>query len=440
MRSARWLSALILSFSFMSGIVLAQSPRTLSDLSPKAGAKFHAALRAQSRSVQVPAAWPQIAKLTTTQFAEYFAGSVAIDGDTLAVGAPYSFPGAVFVFTKPASGWRNMNQVAVLTASDGQTGLGCAVAISGDTIVAGATTPEYDGCALGGPNAGGVFVFVKPPGGWTNMTETARLIATDPRAGENNLGWSVGISGNTVVAGAPGTSSGGQGSVYVFVEPASGWHNMSQTAKLTATDTLPGALLGYGVAVAGNTISATALGGSKAYVYVEPPTGWENATQTAELTASNGLPGDAFGFAAAASGNTIVVGAPYASAGAGAAYIFVAPPNGWMNMTETAELTAAGGHVGYSVAIEPQGLVAGAAYYTNGINDREGAAFVFLKPKSGWKSTSNYQALLTGSDARIVTFFGTSVGISGDKIVAGAPWAVLGSGRQGAAYLYQYVP
>jgi len=448
MRSSRWLLALIFSAFLFITTAVAQSPRTLSDLPTEAQARIRAAIRglrstAQSEAARATTTWPQIAELTSANvFEEYVAGSVAINGDTIAVGAPWGLDGAVLVFTKPASGWKNMIQVALLTASDGQTnpGLGCSVAISGDTIVAGATTPDYTGCHLQAPTAGAAYVFVKPPSGWTNMTETAKLIASDSITSEANLGWSVGISGDTVVAGAPGTLSGDEGSAYVFVKPGSGWRNMSPTAKLTASDAMPGDGLGYGVAIMGNTIVASALGALKAYVYVEPSTGWENATQTAELSASNGLSGDAFGFATAASGNTIAVGAPFVNAGAGAAYIFVEPPNGWLNTTETAELTGGGGNMGWSVAIGPQALVTGAANYTNGINDREGAAFVFLKPSGGWKSTSNYQARLTGSDARIVSFFGTSVAISGDMIVAGAPWTVLGAAHEGAAYIYEYLP
>ena len=69
--------------------------------------------------------------------------------------------------------------------------------------------------------------------------------------------------------------------------------------------------------------------------------------QLAELTASDGTSNDQFGFSAAVSGTTVVVGAPYASVGnnqaQGAAYIFVKPESGWENMTQVAKLTASDG-------------------------------------------------------------------------------------------------
>jgi FG-GAP repeat len=126
------------------------------------------------------------------------AGSaVAVSGDTVAVGAQgqNSSHGAVYVFVKRASGWANVTQTAELTAP-GSTDLGDAVAIDGNTIVAGAVQPD---CLNG---AGVLDVFTKPAGGWVNATPAATLTdgATD------DLGDSVAIAGPTIVAGAPGRS------------------------------------------------------------------------------------------------------------------------------------------------------------------------------------------------------------------------------------------
>ena len=76
----------------------------------------------------------------------HFGGSVSISGNTVVVGAPYRhgrrqpMQGAAYVFTEPASGWANMTQTAKLTASDGAAGdrFGCSVSISGNTVVVGA--------------------------------------------------------------------------------------------------------------------------------------------------------------------------------------------------------------------------------------------------------------------------------------------------------------
>jgi thiosulfate/3-mercaptopyruvate sulfurtransferase len=80
-------------------------------------------------------------------------------------------------------------------------------------------------------------VFERPASGWANATQEAILTASDGAAGDGMS--SVGISGDTIVAGAFGHDVGAnrdQGAVYVFSKPAGGWHDMNQTAELTASD------------------------------------------------------------------------------------------------------------------------------------------------------------------------------------------------------------
>ena len=93
-------------------------------------------------------------------------------------------------------------QQAKLTASDFVDGdeFGFSVAVSGSTIVVG--SPLAAGVLPGHYHDGAVYVFVKPAGGWANGTQTAKLTGSD--AGSiDELGVSVAISGDTIVAGAP---------------------------------------------------------------------------------------------------------------------------------------------------------------------------------------------------------------------------------------------
>ena len=108
-------------------------------------------------------------------------------------------PGSAYVFVKPGGGWANATQTAKLTASDATDAdfFGGSVAISGDTIAVGAYGDDIGAAE----DAGSVYVFVKPAGPWMNATQTARLTASDG-AGADALGISVAISGNTIVAGA----------------------------------------------------------------------------------------------------------------------------------------------------------------------------------------------------------------------------------------------
>lgn len=188
----------------------------------------------------------------------------------------------------------------------------------------------------------------------------------------------LGISGNTVVAATPNATIGSnkyQGAVYVFVKPRSGWADMTQTAKLTASDGAYSDALGSSVAISGNTVIAGApnvtVGSNQyqgaAYVFVKPASGWADTTQTAKLLASDGAFHDQFGQAVSISGNTAVIGALYASIGShryqGAAYVFVKPKQGWKNGTQTAKLTASDGMaydaLATSVAISGATVAAG---------------------------------------------------------------------------------
>ena len=154
-----------------------------------------------------------------------FGKRVAISGDTIVVGASDDEiggdfgRGSAYVFVKPAGGWatgHRRRSSPPPTGSDSDF-FGGSVAISGDTIVVGA----YGDDIAGTTSAARRTSSSSPPGRWVNTTQTAKLTASDG-AGGDSLGISVGISGNTVIVGAfqdqiATTSS--QGSAYVYVKP-----------------------------------------------------------------------------------------------------------------------------------------------------------------------------------------------------------------------------
>jgi hypothetical protein len=298
----------------------------------------------------------QLAQLTASDggYNELFGNSIAIDGNTVAIGAEGAtldgnmFEGAVYVFVKPASGWANMTQVAKLTASDSFYGsfFGASVSISGNTILA--TAPSYFGHAA--------YVFVQPAGGWTDMTETAEL--TDGTF-DDDFGCSSAISGDVIVVGAR-TTNGQTGSAYIFLKPAGGWGTTSEyAAQLSASDGIGGDLFGSSVATDGKTIIASSPywnnGQGKAYLFVRPAKGWATTSNfDAKLTASDGTPSNFFGDGLSVRGGTVAIGAPSGggSSAQGAAYLYIKPAQGWTTMTETAELTVPdrqGGALGGSV-------------------------------------------------------------------------------------------
>ena len=249
--------------------------------------------------------------------------------------------GAAYVFTEPSNGWATTTQTATLTESNGAAFdlFGSSVSISGNTVAVGAV-----GNASKDVKQGSAYVFVEPSGGWASVSQpinqTAKLTASDGAVG-NCFGMSVSISGNTLAVGAPTATVNGiadQGAAYVFTEPSGGWAgNMTQTAKLTASDGAATNQFGISVSISGNTVVAGAefatVNGNgnqgAAYVFTEPASGWANMTQTAKLTASDGTAYDCFGSGVSISGNTVVVGALEKTVGGnqyqGAAYVFAIP-------------------------------------------------------------------------------------------------------------------
>jgi hypothetical protein len=377
----------------------------------------------------------ELAQLTASKghSGDEFGISIAVCGHTIVVGASElnsSTIGAAYVFVEGTSGWLNMTQTAKLTASDGQSGavFGSSVACSGRTIVIGAphqTVGENQ-------SQGEAYVFVEPSGGWINATETARLTSPDGEA-DDNFGYSLTIAGKTIAVGAPQASGqvAWQGKAYIFEEPKGGWKSTSNTtAILTASNAQFDNGLGVSVSLSDNTLAVGAAGINSVtgavYVFVEPAEGWSTTSDfNAELTASDGQENSALGYSVSISGNTIAAGAYEANA----AYIFVEPQSGWANATETAKLTAppdvVGSYFGYSLTLSANKLVVGSA------NDPgQSAVFVYVEPATGWKTTSNYNTRLTSSDGY---GFGFSVAIGGGIVAAGSIGA---NSLQGTAYVF----
>ncbi|HET7046851.1 MAG TPA: Ig-like domain repeat protein [Solirubrobacteraceae bacterium] len=375
--------------------------------------------------------------------------SVTVSGNTIVAGAPRVNPdgnhplqGAVYVFVEPAGGWVSATEAAKLTASDGLSNdqLGTTVAISGDTIVAGAPDANIGN----NTDQGAVYVFVKPvTGGWQSGTETAKLAAFD--GGANDLlGTSLAISSDTVVAGAFNQTIGNnqaQGAAYVFVKPAGGWGNATPTqAKLTASDGVAGDDLAHSVAIAGDTVVASRIGNQvngrftgAEYVFIKPQGGWADEHETAKLTPPAGgrIFGGNTGQAVATSGDTVV------AEGDNAAYIFVKPAGGWSDAQPTATLTASSGssgdEFGFALAISGNTVVATAPFVAFGV----GAAYVFTEPPGGWTDMHETQTLTPTQGTFSAGEFGFSVGIDGGTIVLGAPFEDEGNtSQQGSAYVF----
>ncbi|MFO1541176.1 MAG: hypothetical protein ACKOTZ_12170, partial [Chloroflexota bacterium] len=397
--------------------------------------------------------------------------ATGVDGDELDTGADIS--GAAFVFVRSGGTWTRQ---AYLKASNTGAGdrFGIAVAIDGDTIVVGArsedssaTGVDGDGTDDSASSAGAVYVFARSGTTWSQQ---AYLKASDTDAGDS-FGEAVSVSGATVAVGAPGEdsastgvdgdaaddSAASAGAVYVFVRSGTTWSQQAyvkasnagtmdrfgEEALVVRGDTLVAGAAGEdsgATGVDGNAADESASGAGAAYVFVRSGTTW---SQQAYLKASNTGAGDSFGTSAALSGATVVIGAYQEDSGAsgvngnqaddsasasGAAYVFTRSGTSWSQQAYLkAGNTGADDLFGSSAALSGDILVVGAwgedggsgGVNGDGTDDPvqgAGAAYVFLRSGTTWTQQTYLKADAPQSEA----WFGTAVDISGDTVVVGA--------------------
>jgi hypothetical protein len=372
-----------------------------------------------------------------------FGYAVAVDGDTTLVGAYRSDAvatdqGAAYAFVMRDS--RHVEQQK-LTANDGAEYdyFGGAVALSGDTLVVGA---EGDNVGAN-QDQGSVYVFTRNSAPQPVWTLQQKITANDGAQGDA-FGCAVALSGDTLVVGADADDIGGnadQGSAYVFTRNGTVWTQRQKLAAI-AIDGLPNDYFGCSVAIGGDTVIVGAWGannsGGSTYVFTRNGANW---TQQAKLNANDSSAGDNFGYAVALSGETLAVGAFRDTIGAnsqqGSAYIFTRSGGVW---TQRAKLTASDGavedHFGYAVALNGDWLVVGAPSHAIGSNDRPGSAYVFARSGTAW-----IQAQKLGADNSVVgNLYGSSVALSDGALVVGALGEIIGgSPSRGSAYVYTFL-
>ena len=386
--------------------------------------------------------WVQQAKLSRTEAAgdDNFGSAVALAGDTALIGTwkddtlTAQDAGSAYVFVRAAGVWV---QQAKLTTSDAAADdrFGASVALSDTTALVGA-----NGCdTTAGMHAGASYIFRRDGTAWAQQ---AKLTANDA-AQWDKLGFAVAISGDTALVGAPddATASGSNaGSAYVFGRSAALW---VQQAKLTANDGAADDRFGTAVALAGATaligasLADTAAGADagSAYLFVRGGAAWG---QLAKLTAADAAPGDAFGSAVALAAESALVGAPYAGTAAlthaGAAYVFARGGGAWSQQAKLSAGDAApDDRLGSAVALTEGTALLGADGADTAAGPNAGSAYVFLRSGTAWSQ----QAKLSAGDASGYDRFGSAVAISGDTALIGARADDTASGTDvGSAYAF----
>ncbi len=396
--------------------------------------------------------------------------SLGVNGDQ---GSNAAFnSGAAYVFVRNGTTW---TQQAYLKASNTgeDDGFGWSVAISGDTVAVGARREDSAATGVDGDqnsnaavNSGAAYVFVR---NGTTWTQQAYLKASNTDAGDW-FGHSVAVWGETVLVGALQESSAAtgvngdpfsnaaanSGAAYVFVRNGTTW---TQEAYFKASNSEAGDAFGFSVGVWDNTMvvgayaedsaawgvdgdqssNASSQSGA-AYIFFRSGTNW---TQQAYLKASNTDGPDNFGISVGVSNDTAVVGAwreesdatgvngdqsSNSALGSGAAYVFVRSGATWTQQAYLkASNTEAGDAFGWSVALSDDTVVVGAVSEdsaSTGVNKDQssnaapdsGAAYVFARSGTTWAQ----QSYLKASNANASDSFGSSIAIWGHTVVVGA--------------------
>jgi len=308
-----------------------------------------------------------------------FGISIAIEGDVALVGASHQDfgvlqgAGAVFVFENHSGIWAESQ---ILTASDLQAhvGFGASVSISGDTAVISAPwdklgTNYYQGAA---------YVFRREGGLWI---EQQKLTASAAEAENVWFGRDVAVDGTTVVVGVSSAPPGG--AAVVFDQAAGVW---TQTCELTSSDGQENTSFGWSVAISGDSII---IGAPSYDIGYDDSSGaiymfGRSAGVWSELQRFAPSPfGDA-GRSVSISGGTAVAGAPSEYAGefygAGAAYVFVLNEGTWeLQQKLTEPWPWRSNALGSSVAISNDTILASTPSAPVGGNDDQGAVYVFVR-------------------------------------------------------------
>jgi hypothetical protein len=273
--------------------------------------------------------------------------------------------GAAYVYVREGLTW-SLQQKLFANDRAPFAQFGIAVDIVGDTIVVGAHGDDDSGF-----HTGAAYVFRRDGTTWT---QEQKLKASDEEP-DSAFGLSVSLSGQTIAVGAPSESSPEalfSGAVYAFVHNGTAWQ---EQAKIKPNNAMANQQFGFTVSVSGDTIVAAAPGEiigspsveaqnvrSKGAVYILDRTGtsWDHQKRFFERD-TNRTGG--FAVRAAIDGDTIIVGDPTYDAGArftGAVYVFERNGNGW-SLKHT--LAASDGQflqaMGFSIAISGDTVIAG---------------------------------------------------------------------------------
>jgi len=373
--------------------------------------------------VQHAAALTSTAFLTAPNGAggDHFGAALDGGGTTLVVGAPgHGGAGAVYVYVRDGDAWV---LEAELHAAGGASGdeLGAAVALDGDTLVAGA--PGRAG------GSGAAYVFTRDGGIWTPR---AQLVPDGASAGWRS-GAAVDVAGDLVVVGAPG-ANGDTGTAAAFRAAGAEWTPIGLAVDAGAL--LAGDRAGTSVATDGVTVvvgaprrdgSASAV--DSGIVFVAERRG-DLVTPVTSFESRLGRINDRFGAAVDVRGDAFAVGVPSGSWREGTSTLtapgslqLYAFENGSWRPRAILSSFGPGNTRGEAVRLGGTRVVSGAPYSEGEVGVAGEAAALHVGFRSGGAWVDGGEALYADlpEDVEVTSGLGTSVALTGDTVAGGAP-------------------
>jgi hypothetical protein len=374
-----------------------------------------------------------------------FGLAVAVDGDTMVVGAPFQSKylpppddsyvdqsGVAYVYTNNGGTW-GPDPSAVLTADDAvaDDNFGTSVAIHGGTILVGA--PGH--AVMGGTppasqdRAGAVYVFTSSGSTWAQAAELTEADAS-------------------TVSGFSGVATGDQFGFSVAIDSSGTTFVTGANQCPGATDIKTASLSPQALNNCGPNGNGTGTGPGKAYVFTGSGSTWTAQAQLDNSSDSTSRDGDDFGYTASittdSSGTEVIAlgshgnglygdGSP--NADNGAVYLFTSSDG--TTWTQAVKLlpsdSQAADYFGRSVSLSGDTLLVGSVRY-QGTPSSSGAAYVF-DGSNGWNAPTPVKELFP-DDPATNKYFGFYVALDGDIAVIGSLDQDTADGGAGSVYVF----
>ncbi|HKU43726.1 MAG TPA: cadherin-like beta sandwich domain-containing protein [Polyangiales bacterium] len=342
--------------------------------------------------------------------------------------------GAAYVFVRTPNGW--MQQAFVKSPKETNPGdfFGSSVAISGDTMAIGAVRRDLRNPLASISRIGVVYVYTRSAGVWTLQQE---LSANDATIGDS-FGYSLALDGDTLAVGLPivGQLGSKYGAVYTFNRTGGMWQ---QSSKLVSPHPDDLGQFGSFLSLAGDTLVVSAQEdsnkadrGGAVYLFTRRDAGWGTPQR---LEPDPPRANAWFGFETAVLGDRLAVGAPSVDdpdrtdEKQGEVWMYERRADRWENTTVLrAPLAQAGNLYGTGVALGADSLLISAPGENGGSkgvggdpNRRDGAqtgaAYLYAYTDEGWKLSTYFKANNPGAGDS----YGWMLALGSDFAVVAAP-------------------